>query len=351
MTHKQLTLEEREKFFALKLQDKSFRQIGKILGHHHTAFSREWRENTKYFKPYIPCIAQRRADRLKIKQRTKAPLKNVEVFLYVREKLRDQISPEMIAGRIKIDLPHQSIGVETIYRYIYGKGKEFKLWKYLPEKKKRRKVSKRKIRKAFKSSRIPNTRSIDERASKVLTRRQIGHFETDLMEGTRKEKTVLNVEIERKTRYVMLTKLQNKKAKTKSKVMQKRLKMIQSLSKVRRPLVKTITSDNGSENALHREIEINLNTRVYFAHAYHSWEKGSVENMIKRIRRYIPKGEKISKYTKQQIQWLENKMNTTPMKCLNYLTPIEMMEREANKYKFRSYQNNLFKGGAFRVRM
>ncbi len=351
MKYKQLNIEEREKLYALKLQEVSFREIGKILKRSHTTLSREWTKNTKYFQSYLPSKAQANAQKEMIKQRTKAPLKSPQIYLYVREKLRQGWSPEMIKGRIGIEIPGSSINHETIYQYIYGKGKEFKLWKYLPEKKKRRKIGKRKIQKAFKSTRIPDARSIDERALKVLTRRQIGHFETDLMEGTRKEKTVLNVEIERKTRYVMLSKLQNKKAKTKSEVMQKRLKMIQSLSRSRRPLVKTITSDNGSENTLHKEIEINLNAKVYFAHAYHSWEKGSVENMIKRIRRYIPKGEKITKYTKEQIQWLENKMNTTPMKCLNYLTPIEMMEREANKYKFRVYQNNLFKSGALRVRM
>lgn len=351
MTHKQLSLEERERFYALKEQGKSFREIGRILGRPHTTFSREWRENTKYLKPYIPCVAQRRADRVKLQQRTKAPLKNVEIFLYVRAKLRERISPELIVGRMKIDMPQHSIGVETIYRYIYGKGKEFKLWEYLPEKKKRRKTGKRKVRKDYKSNRIPDSRSIDKRAKKIDKRRQIGHFETDLMEGPRTEKTVLSVEVERKTRYVTLTKLQNKKAESKSKGLQKRLKMIQSLSKTQRPLVKTITSDNGSENALHKEIELNLNAKMYFAHAYHSWEKGSVENAIKRIRRYIPKGEKISKYTKQQIQWLENKINSTPMKCLGYYTPIEMMEREANKYKFREYQKNLFISGAFPVRM
>jgi len=351
MTHKQLSLEERERFYALKEQGKSFREIGRILKRPHTTFSREWRENTKYFKPYIPCIAQRRADRERIKQRTKASLKNVEVLVYVREKLKQRISPELISGRIKLDLPHQSIGVETIYRYIYGKGKEFKLWEFLPEKKQRRKTGKRRTRKAYKSNRIPGARSIDERARKVNTRRQIGHFETDLMEGPRNEKIVLSVEVERKTRYVKLAKIQNKRAKSKSKALQRNLKMIQSLSKSQRPLVKTITSDNGSENALHKEIELNLNAKMYFAHAYHSWEKGSVENVIKRIRRYIPKGEKISKYTKQQIQWLENKINSTPMKCLGYHTPIEMMEREANKYKFREYQKNLFISGAFQVRM
>ncbi len=351
MTHKQLTLEERERFYALKMQGMSLRSIGNILGRHHTSLSREWQKNTRCLKEYIPCVAQKRSDRIKLKQRTRAPLKKVEIFLYVRAKLRERISPELIVGRMKIDMPEHSIGVETIYRYIYGKGKEFKLWEYLPEKKRRRRTGKRKVRKAYKSNRIPDARSIDERAKKVNTRRQIGHFETDLMEGPRTEKTVLSVEIERKTRYVTLTKLQDKTAGSKSKGLQKRLKMIQSLSKAQRPLVRTITSDNGSENALHREIEMNLNARMYFAHAYHSWEKGSVENAIKRIRRYIPKGEKISKYTKQQIQWLENKLNSTPMKCLGYYTPIEMMEREANKYKFREYQKNLFISGAFPVRM
>ena len=337
--------------FALKEQGRSFREIGSVLSRSHSTLSREWRKGTRCLMPYIPCVSQRRADRVKLKQRVKAPLKNVEIFLYVRENLKKRISPELIAGRLKKDLPHQSIGIETIYRYIYGKGKEFKLWEYLPEKKKRRKTGKRKTRNAYKSNRIPGARSIDERPKKIENRKQIGHFETDLMEGSRKEHTVLTVEIERKTRYIVLSKLQNKKAATKSKVVQKKLKMIQSLSKARQPLVKTITTDNGSENALHKDIERGLNVRMYFAHAYHSWEKGSVENAIKRIRRYIPKGEKISKYSNEQIQWLENKMNNTPMKCLNFYTPAEMLEMEANKYKFRVYRKYLFKSGALRVRM
>ena len=79
---------------------------------------------------------------------------------------------------------------------------------------------------------------------------------------------------------------------------------------------------------------------IYFCHPYHSWEKGSVENMIGRVRRYIPKGTNLYKYSTEQIQWLENTLNNTPRKCLNYQTPNEVMQQEANKYKFRRYMKN-----------
>jgi IS30 family transposase len=344
MKYKHLTLEERERISLLKSHGESFREIGRKLGRHHTTISREYREYTKYLQEYIPCVAHRRAKKKEKEQREKAPLKEPEIYLYVREKLRDHWTPEEISGRIKIDLPGQSINHETIYQYIYGKGKEFKFWQYLPRSAKRRRIrtNGRRVHKSNKSHRIPGARSIEERPMKIDNRRQVGHFETDLMEGTKKDKEVLTVEVERKTRYIVLSKLPNKRSKNKSEMVQKKLKMIKSLSKTTKPLVKTITADNGLENALHKEIDMNLGTKTYFCHAYHSWEKGSVENAIGRVRRYIPKGKDLSKYTDKQIQWIENKMNNTPRKCLNYLTPNEAMEREANKYKFRSYKSTLF---------
>jgi len=350
MKYKQLTLVEREILYALKMQGKSFREIATVLLRSHTTLAREWCRGTRYLKPYVPSESHKRADRIKVKQRTKAPLKNTQIMMYVRENLRRYRSPEAIAGSIGKDITNAHITHEAIYQYIYGKGKEFKLCECLPKSRKKRKRLKngRSVHRSIKSQRIPDARSIDERAQRVSTRKQIGHFETDLMEGTKKDRHVLTVEVERKTRYVILTKLDNKKAASKSKVLQKKLKMIQSLSKSQRPLVRTITADNGSENASHKEIELNLEVKMYFAHAYHSWEKGTVENTIGRIRRYIPKGTDLSKYTDEQIQWSENEMNDTPRKCLNYMTPNEMMEREANKYKFRAYKFNLYQSGALR---
>lgn len=355
MGYKHLTLEERERIYLLKNQGKTFREIAGDLGRDHKTISKDWKEGTKYFQEYIPCKVHERAQKRGKRQRTKAPLKKPRIFLYVREKLKEGWSPEIIAGRLPLDHPGESIHHETIYRYIYGKGKEFKLWKYLTHHRKKRRVkSGRKVGKSKKSSRIPGAVSIEKRPKKVENRRQVGHFETDLMEGNREDKEVISINTERKTRLVTLKKMKNKKAESKQKSMTKKLEMIQSLSKSKRPLVRSMTHDNGSENARHEELASELEIDCYFCHAYHSWEKGTVENRIIQIRKFIPKGESISKYSDEQIQWIENWINNRPMKCLDYLTPYEAMEKEANKYKFRNYQKVLkanSKNGELQLRM
>lgn len=87
----------------------------------------------------------------------------------------------------------------------------------------------------------------------------------------------------------------------------------------------TITTDNGSENSHHKIISEQLQLTMYFCHAYHSWEKGGVENMNKRIRRFIPKGTSIDQISKSRIKQIEWILNNTPRKCLGYLTPHEKM--------------------------
>ena len=245
----------------------------------------------------------------------------------------------MIAGRIKIDLPHQSISYETIYVYIRGKGKKQKLWRYLKKgRQRRRKQDGRTAHKKMRHSRIPGAISIEKRAQKIENRKQSGHFETDLMEGNRTDKAVVSVEVERKTRYTQLSLLPSKHAKIKEKTLTEKLKKVQSLSKSNKPIVRSITADNGSENTRHRQLSKNIGVDVFFAHPYASWEKGSVENMIGRMRYYIPKGTSLSQFTHNQIQWLENELNNTPRKCLRWRTPNEAMEREVNSYKFRRYR-------------
>lgn len=337
-----LTLEEREKIFLWKNGGKSFREIGRRLGRDHKTVSTDWKEGTKYFQEYIPCKVHERAQKRSVNQRTKAPLKNTTVWTYVRKNLKKGWSPELIAGRLPLDHPGESIHFETIYAYIYGKGKEFKLWQYLDRSyRKRRQKGGRKNRSRKTSSRIPGAVSIEERPQKVDNRNQVGHLETDLMEGNKQDKAVISVDVERKTRYVKLTKMPNKKSKNKLKSMEKKLKMIKSLSKSNKPLVKSVTYDNGSENVIHKEVSRRLGIKGFFCHAYHSWEKGSVENRIIQIRKFIPKGESISKYTNEQIQMIENWINDRPMKCLGFLKPDEALEIEANKYKFRKYRKSL----------
>ena len=93
--YKHLSLEEREKLYAGVESGKSFRDIGEELGRDHTTLSREWKRNTKYGKPYIPCRAHEKAEKRGKEQREKAPLKEPLIFLYVREHLRMMIMMDL----------------------------------------------------------------------------------------------------------------------------------------------------------------------------------------------------------------------------------------------------------------
>ena len=340
--YKQLNIEERERIYALKEQGKSFRKIAGVLGRDHRTIAREYKRNRYAGQEYIPCKAERMSAKRNAEQRTHAPLKNIQIFTYVREKLREEHwSPEIIAGRLPKDHPGESISIETIYQYIYGKGKKYHLEQYLVKGHKKRRVKTgRSVHKS--SSRIPDAIMIDKRPAKVTNRMQIGHFETDLREGPRRRKTVLSVTVERKTRYAVISKMTNKKAETKEKALITRLKVLQSLSKSNKPIVRSVTADNGSENTNHTTVSQALGVDMYFCYPYHSWEKGTVENRIGVIRRFIPKGINIYHFTKKQITCLENKLNTTPMKCLNYQTPEEALLKEVNHYKFKRYLKSIW---------
>ena len=264
----QLTLEERERFYVLRSGGMSLRDIGKKLGRSHTTFSREFGRNIKYgreyFKnDYLPCKAQKLADRRKAKQRYKAPLKNPSIFLYVRQHLReDGWSPEVIAGKLRLDHPELSICHETIYQYIYSKKTKTRgmhLEQYLIlKRKKRMKQNGRSVRR---HSKIPEAVSIDLRPKSINKRRTLGHWETDNVIGKTTDKTALSVTVERKTRFTIITKLENRTAQSKAVALIARLKQYRVI---------TLTTDNGSENTNHKYIAQELKLLMYFCHAYHS---------------------------------------------------------------------------------
>lgn len=318
--YRQLYLEEREKLYALQMMGKSFREIGRELGRSHTTIIREWKRNAPYGQRYLPCKADRKAKNRSWKQRRKAPLKNPTVYLYVRIKLRQGWSPETISGRLLLDHPGQSIHHETIYRYIYRRDmKKFRYWEYLTIGRKRR--MKKGGRKKRKYSKIVDAVRIDQRPKAVEKREQVGNWETDNMESPKGIKDALSVTVERVMKYTLLAKMRNQKAETKTRVTVKGMKEIPAEWRL------SLTADNGSENAGHKEITARLGLPVYFCHPYHSWEKGTVENTIGRIRRFLPKGTDLSRVGESEIEAIERVLNNTPRKCLGYLTPHEKMEQ------------------------
>lgn len=320
-TFKHLSLEERELYFLWKNQEVSLREIGRRLRRSHSTFVREPKRNAKYGKPYLPCLADRKAGRRAFKQHYKAPLKNPLIFLYVRTRLRDEKwSPETISGRLPIDHPGFSINDETIYRYVYGrKQAHMKLWNKLTLHRRRRmKKYGRKV-KAF--ARLSEAIPIDNRPSVINSRLRPGDWETDNMEGKRNDDSSVSVTVDRMARIVRIRKLTDHTATTKSDVLVVQLKKENPL------LRQSITVDRGPENSGHKTITEIHNMPVYACNPYHSWEKGTVENTIGRLRRFIPKGRSVDGVSQEKLDRIEKTMNDTPRKCLGYLTPNEYLEK------------------------
>lgn len=333
--YKQLSLVERERLYAQREQGNSLRTIAKELGRSHTSLSRELRRNVRYGREYfaneyLPCKAEELARKRQGGQRKKASLKNPRIYLYVKNHLiKEGWSPEIIAGRLAIDHPGESITKETIYRYIYSKHyqatgngveKQKPLSSYLPlARKKRMKLHGRKV---FRHGKIPFAVSIEKRPTAILKRKRIGHWETDNIIGRQTDKTALSVTVERKILFTLLTKLLDRSALTKKEAVVTRMQMYPR---------KTLTADNGKENTYHQEIAKALALSMYFCHAYASWEKPSVENMNGRIRWYIPKGMSIDKISEETIAAIEFKLNHTPRKRLSFHTPCEKMQLALHK--------------------
>lgn len=323
MKYKQLSEAERVVIEILLEEGKSIRKIAKKMHRDPGTVSREIKRNKNQNSgQYTAIKANKKAKKRALIQRYKAPLKNPKIFLYVRQKLRLGWTPEEISGRLSLDYPDENIHHETIYRYIYNskKTRGMQLWQYLKNhRKKRMKKNGRKVQKA----KIKDVVRIDERDKKALDRQIVGHWETDNMGGKARDKSAFTGTIERKTRFVLLDVLKNRKATTKTN------SLVTDLSKFPTDFVQTITTDNGSENSDHKQWSAKINgTKVYFCHPYHSWEKGSVENIFTRVRKFIPKGTSIDQISQNDAKLIQHKLNNTPRKCLNWLTPNEVMTLE-----------------------
>lgn len=317
-----LTSKERDLIAIWKSQNISIRQIAQRLNRQPSTVSRELKRN-RWKNIYVAIHAQAVSTQRKIKARKRHPLKNSTVYAYVLDKLRNNWSPEEIAGRLKLDYPNDQswhICHETIYQYIYGKQtKDKKLWEYLPRKQNRRR--KWKGRTAHRS-RIPDRVSIHLRPRHVETRQSFGHWEGDSIVG-KQRKNGLHTQVERKTRYLMAKYINKVNA---DQTVKAQSYMYRDLP---RQAKKTTTVDNGKEFVNHKQ----FNIPVYFADPYSSWQRGTNEYHNGLIRRYLPKGTDFSKITKDELIDILEEINNRPRKCLNYYTPKEKFDEELQKLK------------------
>lgn len=241
------------------------------------------------------------------------------------EILNNEKSPDAIIGEIKRkQLKFKvSICTKTLYSYI-DKGVFLNITnKNLWNKRNGVKKKYKKISKTSKKNLL--NRSIEERPEYINNRSEIGHWEMDCVVSGRGKKVALLVLTERKTRQIIIRKLENKS----QECVANELDLLEKHHKYKfKKIFKSITMDNGSEFTNQAMIEESIITKkkrttAYYAHPYSSWERGSNENSNKIIRRFIQKGSDIGKYSKEKIKSVELWINKLPRKILDYLSSEE----------------------------
>lgn len=316
MTYQQLTYEERITLSTLSQQGLSVRNIAQIMKRHPSTLYREFQRNRCYVTDgaYRPSKAQRRTRARRSRSRRNKHYSDSD-FSTVRKLLKQKWSPEQIVGHIRRNhLMRRRLSHETIYQYIWrDKANGGNLWLHLRQSSKQR----RKRYKAYDSrGRLANKRHISERPSSVETRKTMGHWEIDTVHGRGSSHCIVTL-LERKTGFVMIGKLNDKSTRSLNK---KTIRLIN-----RDPdAFKTITSDNGTEFHQYKEIEDRCDTVFYFATPYHSWERGSNENINGLIRQYLPKTKSMKDITQQQCNNIAAALNSRPRKRFDYKTPEEM---------------------------
>ncbi len=324
-----LTLSERVIIETLLKEKRSKSYIARKLGRSRSTIGNEvnrW-AGSSFFYPAE--LANEYARQLNITKRNKDKITlNDALKIQVFRGLLNHLSPELISGRLKIVYPDDHdmhISHESIYRYIYAhpQGKvNKKLIKLLLRKKTRRRSNKKR---AGPRGKIKDAISIENRPGTVEDRKEAGHWEGDLVIGARHKSCIGSI-VERKSRYTLLIKLNDKKSKTVCVAFAKKLNKQPGLFK------KSMTYDNGKEMAEHKFITQQTGMDIYFAHPYSSWERGTNENTNGLIRRFYPKKTDFNSVGQQDLDWLQDYLNNRPRKVLGYYTPKEIYHFEINKF-------------------
>ena len=239
---------------------------------------------------------------------------------YVEGKLRLDWSPEQVAGRIReVDRHLPRVSTDGIYKFIrscYG-GPLVPFLRY--GRKGRRKNG------HAKAAPLAGRDFIEKRPKSVLQRGRFGHWEADFIVSGKNGSGALLVFVERKSRYVLIFRLPDRKVATVNLFLERLLGA--------KLMVASLTIDNDVCFRHHAQMSQALGAPTFFCHPYHSREKGSVENMNKLIRQYATKGSDISKYSDADIAFAESRLNGRPRKCLKFRTPGEVVARYESRRK------------------
>jgi IS30 family transposase len=324
-TYRQLDLDQRRTLFRLVEARIPVGEIAARLGRHPSTIYRElgrnrFRDGDRGFCGDFPLNAQDLARRRRQRRRKLAA--DDDLREHVVGRLRDGWSPQQIAGRLKHEQADGGASVchETIYRHVYApEGREDGLYRHLPKARRRRGS---RYGRRPRSTPIPRERWIENRPAEIGTRETFGHWEGDLL-IFRKEAGKANVTslVERKSRFTFL--LANGDERSAAVV----AGIADALRELPEEARRTVTFDRGSEFAGYAALDRDLAVKAYFCDPHSPWQKGGVENLNGRARRFLPRESPPEALARPHLRRLADRLNDTPRRCLGYRTPREVFQQ------------------------
>lgn len=330
MAHTELDLRERRVIEDMLVAKVPVSRIAAEIGRHRSTIYREIKRNSyvdeelPYLNDYYCVTAQRFASARRARRRKLIRLPKLRAA--VVDRLREGWSPEQIAGRLGFERQPIRVSHETIYAHVYSReGQSAALARYLPSRRKKRKL---RYARRPRGLVFPPDRSIHKRPEQVKTRETFGEWEGDLMifEKAQGKMNVASL-VERKTRFAVLFR-NNDRSPT--HFMNRLTDVMVSLPQ---PARRSITFDRGLELREWRKLKPGIGTVAWFCDPQAPWQKGSVENLNKRARRYLPRDTQLAALSNRNMKAICDRLNGTPRKCLGWRTPTEAFSEELMKLR------------------
>ena len=319
-TGRRLSLEDRVEILIGLERDYSFARIGRELGRPTSTISREVHANGGRQR-YRPIGAHRRACASARRPKPGRLAENSRLCARVVADLEALLSPEQIAGRLRVEFPDEPemwVSHETIYKSLYVQGRG-ELRRELAQCLRTGRATRRPRARLEQRGHIPNMIMISDRPAEVADRAVPGHWEGDLIMGER-NLSAIGTLVERTSRFVMLLHLPH--AKTAEAV---RVAMTEAIRSLPTALARSVTWDQGREMVEHVQFRLDTGVDVYFCDPHSPWQRGTNENTNGLLRQYFPKGTDLSIHDAATLQAAADSLNNRPRKTLGWKTPSETL--------------------------
>ena len=311
MSYKHLTIEERACIALYYKNNLKISEIAVLIGRSKSTISRELRRNHSRDEGYNAIGAQRKYNKRRKNCVKKQLLSNEGIYDLVKSGLEEYWSPEQVSNT----LPEgYVVSTSTIYRALNNN-----MFPLSTKKKQRRygKQLKRNRKTKGVAYDFSEVRTIEQRPISVLSREEFGHWELDSIVLRPECGCHIASFVERKTRYLLCCRIENKTAKCMTKA------IIRELGKLPKGSIKTLTVDRGLEFTGWKTVEKELNVEVYFCDPYSPHQRGTNENTNGLIRQFYPRRKLLPPITEEGVKKVQHLINTRPRKILNYDTPYQ----------------------------